>query len=117
MICTIGLQKSNYSNAYYINAGYFIRQLDPMIDQPKETDGHIRTRMTFKDETGRILDYLDLDKINEEDSSIENAIIENMTLFKNDYLSVEGLKKLLRDKPVLLYQTTLRAKSFLCFDS
>lgn len=109
IICVVGLQKSNYSNFYYFNIGYFIRQLDPLIKIPKEIEGHLRRRMVFKD-----VDYIDLDKLQEDDSRmVEEGIRENIFKFIKGYLSVDDLKKMLNDYPVMLYQTTVKAKSYL----
>ena len=109
VICVVGLQKSNYSNFYYFNIGYFIRQLDTLIKMPKEIEGHIRGRMVFKD-----LDYIDLDKLQENDvRRVEEGIRENVLRFIKEYLSIDGIKKMLNDYPVMLYQTTIKAKSYL----
>ncbi|HEV8271649.1 MAG TPA: DUF4304 domain-containing protein [Chitinophagaceae bacterium] len=109
VICVVGLQKSNYSNFYYFNIGYFIRQLDPLIKMPKEIEGHIRGRMVFKD-----VDYLDLDKLQQDDVKIvEEGIRENVLKFIKEYLSIDGIKKMLSDYPVMLYQTTVKAKLYL----
>jgi hypothetical protein len=81
IICVVGLQKSNYSNFYYFNIGYFIRQLDPLIKMPNEIEGHIRGRMVFKD-----VDYIDLDKLQENDvKMVEEGIRENVLMFIKEY--------------------------------
>ena len=109
VICVVGLQKSNYSNFYYFNIGYFIRQLDPLIKMPKEIEGHIRGGMVFKH-----VDYIDLDKLQENDvRRVEEGIRENVLRFIKEYLSIDGIKKMLNDYPVMLYQTTIKAKSYL----
>jgi hypothetical protein len=76
---------------------------------PKEIEGHIRGRMVFKD-----LDYIDLDKLQENDvRRVEEGIRENVLRFIKEYLSIDGIKKMLNDYPVMLYQTTIKAKSYL----
>ena len=114
IVCVVGLQKSNFSNFYYVNIGYFIHQLDPHLEIPREADGHIRTRMTFEDDLNKNVDYLDLDKLNEDDIQlIKDRIKENITKLIKRPLNITTLKKLLSDHPVLLYQTSKKAKSFL----
>ncbi|MFZ4262547.1 DUF4304 domain-containing protein [Sphingobacterium sp. HJSM2_6] len=53
----INLQKSNYSNAFYINYGYIIKGLD------LTTTTHVENRLasTKKEEQKRITDLLDLE--------------------------------------------------------
>jgi hypothetical protein len=109
IICVVGLQKSNYSNFYYFNIGYFIRQLDPLIEMPNEMEGHIRGRMVFKG-----VDYIDLDNLQENDARIvEEGVRENALKINKEYLSIEAIKKMLNDYPAMLYQTTVKAKLFL----
>jgi hypothetical protein len=114
IIYVIGLQKSNYSNSYYINIGYFICHLDISVKKPKTTDGHIRTRMVFKDKSEKEVDYIDLDIFTDiEASSIVETIKSNISNLIKKYEGVSGIKKMLKEHQIMLYQTTIKAKSFL----
>lgn len=62
--CVIGLQKSNYANSYYINTGFFIKELQPDVTTAKSTDGHITERFSAYG-FGEATDDFDLDLIGE----------------------------------------------------
>ncbi len=47
VICSIGLQRSSYSNGYYINVGYIIAELNPSLEKYRDVDGDVRTRFEF----------------------------------------------------------------------
>jgi hypothetical protein len=113
IIIVIGLQKSNYSNSYYINIGYLIIQLNPVLKNPRDVDGDIRSRFGFE-KNGETIDSLNLDEFNDEDALKEN-IERNLKEYIEPVTSLESLRSLLRSKPVMLYQTKLSAKKLLGF--
>jgi hypothetical protein len=114
VICCLGLQKSNYSNCYYVNVGIVIKEINKGLELPRDVDGDIRCRFYFKVE-GKEVDCLDLDRINES-SVIFSSLEANISEIINPSLELEGLKELLKKKPVLLYQTTINAKQYLGID-
>jgi hypothetical protein len=111
VICVLGLQKSNYSNCYYVNVGIVIKEIYNGLELPRDVDGHIRSRFYFT-VGDKEVECLDLDKINESSvivSSLEAGISEII----NPSLEHGGLEELLKKKPVLLYETTIIAKQYL----
>lgn len=111
IIHVVCLQKSNFSNAFYINLGIVVRQLHSNEEHPREVDADIRTRFGHEYE-GEIIDLFDLDTIAGRQhliSSIENNIRE----FIETSLSERDLMKLIRNKPALQYLTTGKAKKYL----
>lgn len=115
VICVLTLQKSNYSNCYYINAGIVIKKIYNKSEPPRDVDGHIRCRLYYTVGDNEV-DCLDLDQIEDVDvivSSIETGILEIIELS----LEPGGLKNLLKTKPELLYQTTINAKQYLGIDN
>ena len=111
IICSVGLQKSGFSNSYYINVGFIIKDLHPDLTEPKYTDGDIRCRFSFNI-NGSETDVLDLDEIPEIDpDSINNSLKLNIKKYINVAFE-SNLRELLIRYPVLLYQTTLKAKEY-----
>ena len=112
----VGLQKSNFSNGYYINVGYIIRQLNSAVTIPKDVDGDIRTRFGF-DKGGNEVDLFDLDYFPGSNEQVLKSILEdNIAKYILPIKSTETLKILINEKPVLLYQTKLLAKQLLGFE-
>ncbi|UOY92401.1 DUF4304 domain-containing protein [Ectobacillus sp. JY-23] len=110
VICSLGLQKSNYSNCYYVNVGIVIKEINPNLELPRDVDGDIRCRFYFEVD-GNQIDCLPIDKLSERNviASLEKNILELV----DPSLEPEGIKKLLNDKPVLLYQTKMVVKKHL----
>jgi len=111
LIIAIGFQKSNFSNGYYINIGYVIPELNPNILIPRDVDGDVRARFSMV-LNGKKVDYFDLDNLNDVNELI-NAIGDNIRCYVDGITSVEKLKVLLKENPVMLYQTKLVAKQLL----
>lgn len=112
----IGLQKSSYANGYYINIGYVISQLNPSLEKPRDVDGDVRTRFSSEKE-GKSLDLFDLEKFSEGDlGEIRIQIEENVKQYVEPVTSLENLRNLLKENPVMLYQTKLSAKQLLGFE-
>ena len=110
LILVVGLQKSNYSNGYYINIGYVIPQLNPNLVFPKDVDGDIRARFTIESD-GKRIDFFELDKITDE--TLLHSMQVNIERYVVGVVSISDLKSLLEKNPVMLYQTKLLAKKFL----
>ncbi len=113
IICIVGLQKSGYSNGYYINIGYIIKKLHPSITKLRDVDGDIRTRFDHKGETKQT-DFFDPEKFSDQ-IQLQHTLQENINELILSELSIEGIKNLLHKQPVMLYQTTIKAKNFLGF--
>lgn len=113
IIFSIGLQKSNYSNSYYINIGYIISQLNPSLENYRDVDGDIRARFSFDNGEKRI-DYFDLEGLAEDE--LTKDLEDNLKQYIEPVTSIDRLKVLLKERPVMLYQTKLVAKQFLGFD-
>jgi len=112
-ICILGLQKSNFSTGYYVNVGIILKGLHHNYDNLKDTDGDIRTRLTYMN-GGKEVDFFDLEKLsNSDDQLIKESISKNVSDIIEPALKIDGLRRLLADRPVLLYQTRLTAKEFL----
>ena len=115
VICAIGLQKSSYSDGLYINVGYIIRQLNPNLDTPRDVDGDLRTRFTTVVD-GKLVDLLTPCNIVDE-MELTRIIFDNLTSLVTDYLSIDGLKNLIKKDPTLLYQLKIAAINFLGYVS
>lgn len=112
----IGLQKSNYSKGYYINFGYIISQLNPSLEKPRDVDGDVRARFSFEKD-GKKIDYFDLEQLMENDQEkLRQQILENIRYYVEPVTSLDKLKFLLQENPIMLYQTKLNVKKLLGFE-
>ncbi|EPZ39872.1 hypothetical protein C289_0095 [Anoxybacillus ayderensis] len=111
VICVLGLQKSNYSNCYYVNVGIVIKKIYNNLELPRDVDGHIRSRFYFTVGDKQV-ECLNLDEINE-DSVIISSLEAGISEIINPALEHRGLEELLKKKRVLLYETTVIAKQYL----
>src|SRR5258708_5882436 len=75
IIFVIGLQKSNFSNSYYINIGIIIKKLNPTLENPRDVDGDIRARFSFE-EKGKESDIFDLNDLPDIDSDRLKGFIQ-----------------------------------------
>jgi hypothetical protein len=117
VIFVVGLQKSNFSNSYYINIGIIIKKLNPALENPRDVDGDIRARFSFQ-QKGKELDIFSLNDLSEADCDrLKEFIQNNINIYIKPITSLEKLKMLLIGQPVMLYQTTIRAKRVLGFES
>jgi len=96
LIKIINLQKSNYSNTFYINYGYIIKGLE------LTTTTHVENRLasTDKEEQKRITDLLDLEteiptdqRLTELKTFITNKITIQMQSMKTETDLLNDLKK------------------------
>ncbi|MES2621662.1 MAG: DUF4304 domain-containing protein [Bacteroidota bacterium] len=112
----IGLQKSSYSNGYYINIGYVIAELNPTLQNPRDVDGDVRCRFGF-DWEGKHTDYFDLEMLSDSDSAkLERQLEENVIRYVAPVKSLDSLKVLVQENPTMLYQTKLSAKKLMGFE-
>lgn len=109
LVISVGLQKSLYENGYYINVGYIIIELHPMLEFPKYADGDARTRFIFGDKNKA--DIVDVERCNSID--LIKTTIQNNVKKLIDIPLKKGFKELLKIEPTILYQTTLKAKEYL----
>jgi len=107
----LGLQKSSYSNAYYINIGYIFNELHSSNDKVRDIDGDIRARFNYTN-ADKTTDLFVLDSLLEE-SQLINYLEENYSNLIKGACSIEGMKNLLKKRPTMLYQTTFETKKFL----
>ncbi|MBF0331366.1 MAG: DUF4304 domain-containing protein [Candidatus Omnitrophica bacterium] len=114
IICSIGLQKSNYSNGFYVNVGYIIKVINTGLTTPRDVDGDLRTRFSINI-NGKIIDIFDLSIIRNE-NELSKQILDNLNALVVGYLSYEGLRNLVKQDPSLLYQMKAPAKKFLGYD-
>lgn len=115
LVIVIGLQKSNYANGFYINIGYIITKLNLFLDNPRDVDGDVRARFSFEKE-GKQIDYFDLEEFLENDyDKINKSIEENIKQYVESVTSLNELKTLINENPIMLYQTKLEAKKILGF--
>jgi hypothetical protein len=108
----IGLQKSNFSNSYYINLGLILKELTLHIDKPRDVDSDIRARFTIE-QHGKKTDLFDLEALTE--IALRRGVEDNINTYIEPIKSVQDLKYLIESRPVMLYQTKLKAKQFLGF--
>ncbi len=110
IICVVGIQRSAYSSAYYFNLGYVFKALHPTLEYPKDSDGDIRTRFTFKINNNEY-DFLPLDlELNEK--LLINYIKTNYELLI-EFVLENSINEFLNIYPELLFTTTLEAKNYL----
>lgn len=109
--CSLGLQKSNYSNCYYVNVGIVIKEINPNLELPRDIDGDIRCRFYFEVDGSKV-DCLPIEKLSDSHVII-TSLKKNISELIDPSLELEGLKKLLNDRPTLLYQTKIVAKKYL----
>lgn len=112
LIYVIGLQKAKHSKGFFINVGYIIKDLYDSNIYPKDVDGHIRTRFSYQFSNDSKKDLFDTTNFPSNNAKLRNVIKENI---ESLIISVEqkGIHWLLETNPILLYQTTLNARSYL----
>lgn len=110
LIIVIGLQKASFSNGCYINIGYCIPLINADNKIPRDIDGDVRARFAievdFKENS-----LFDLDTITKD--NLLTALKNNYMSYIYEINSIDKLKTLIKNNPVMLYQTTLKAKQFL----
>lgn len=111
--CLIGIQKSRFSDDYYVNAGFLIRSLHPDLASCDFSDGDVRTRMVPKP-GGEDPELFEIENIDAE--KVRAVVREFIRTLVEPSLSLEGLRNMLRARPVFLYQTTVAAKRALALE-
>lgn len=108
LIVVVATQKSNYSNAYYINYGFLIRELNPDVEFPKDYDCDVRGRFTFQKSEDQGTFHMEEDdiKILRESlkSEIENKILPALS---------DGVEKYYELYPDVLMAASLKTKEYL----
>jgi hypothetical protein len=114
--CVIGLQKSNFSNGYYISVGFILKGSNQITDKLTDANGDIRARFSYIDGE-RENDLFDLDKlVDNDEQTIREILLTNIKKLIKPAMEPDGLKKLLAENPILLYQTNLATKKILGFE-
>ena len=107
-IVLLNLQHSNFSSFYYVNLGSFLRKRNYDEKYPKETECHIRTRVPYgvnDDESYHEILDLTTDISDEKRELLLIDMIHKYclpTLLKLS--SIEGIKKLYKERPNLNYK-------------
>lgn len=112
LIIVVGIQKSNNMNGFYFNVGYLIKKLHPGIEYPKDVDGDIRTRFSII-QFGKEIDILNLENLTSNPMEFIKNFLQDNTSELIDEVIENGIKWLINKYPILLYQTSLKAKKFL----
>jgi hypothetical protein len=78
IIKVVNLQKSSYSNTYYVNLCIYIKALGSAVKNPKEDECHIRTRLdSTLGQTPKKYDYLfDLSRVHVNEKDDETNLVE-----------------------------------------
>lgn len=105
----LGLQKSSYSSGYYFNLGYIIKGLNDK-EYPQFRDGNVRLRFDFVID-GKTTDIIDVQYLIK--GQFITEFVRNIKHYITSITSIDALKNLISEEPVLLYQTTLATKQFL----
>ena len=113
LIIVIGVQKSSYSNGYYINIAYIISELNPFLLSPKDVDGDVRARFS-RELSGIKIDFYDINKITED--LLKISLEDNFKNYINGVITIDNLRILLSKNPVMLHQTKLNAMKLLKLD-
>ena len=108
----ISLQRSAYSDSYYINLGYFFTEAGLGKDLPKAMDGDIRTRFSVEI-GGKDYDLFELESISKE--TLLHSLQMNIKNYVSEINNIDTIQSLLKREPILLYQTTSNAKLKLGF--
>ena len=109
IITVLGLQKSSYSLSYYFNLGFVIKGLNK-TQFPSYAEGNVRLRFEFQMD-GKTTDIIDIKDVPRD--YLIDELERNLSCYLLPIKSVQDLKLLLQEQPVLLYQTTLITKQYL----
>ena len=111
--CVIGLQKSNFSNSYMINIGYFIKAIESVMMKSKSTEGHLTNRFSSYN-FGKLERHFNLDTLSEIDAEkLHSSFRQNISKFLADGLSIQGLKDILTKEPALMNVLHIKAQKYL----
>jgi len=108
----LGLQKSGYSDGYYINLGYIFTDIGFSKNSPRAVDGDIRTRFSVEFK-GKNNDLFELERLSED--ILLASLQMNIEKYVSGICNIDTIQGLLKREPVLLYQTSFNAKQFLEF--
>lgn len=110
LLVYIDFQKSNFSNSYYIEYCFIIKDLHPQIEKFHLKDVDFRARFAYYDENDAIkadfeLDLLTLQQVELSiEREINNEIIPAFEL---------GILSYLRERPIMKKMSSIRTKEFL----
>ena len=108
IILVVSLQKSSYSNSYYINLGYSFKSI--LENQfPKQVESHIKIRFgNLKSKSVSLL--FELDKLS--NPQLEEILNFNIETYLN-YLDQAKILKLIKSNIGLLNMTSPEARNYL----
>ena len=104
LIVVIGLQKSNYSEVYYINYGFLIKLLSPDLTAPRDYQCDVKGRFIFG------TDGIAYESLNED--KFTTAFISELEKRVKPVLD-SGLKKYFELFPNYTITANLKAKKYL----
>jgi len=117
IIKVIYLQKSSYSNLYYVNLSIYFQAIQ-YATMPKESECHLRTRLDnelvgYDKEYDYLFDlgkqHVDNDSYKEAlNSCVENVILPQLDLIKTK----EGFQQIIERNPVMLNIVPLKLKAY-----
>lgn len=116
----VSLQKSQWGEQFYVNLGAFVKELDPQVTAPKESQCHLRVRLThlLPDKTAleRCLDF--------ENEMAEEERLRIITSALRDYglewlksaETLEGIRERLTEEATKGAAVSVRLKTLLGID-
>ena len=106
LIVVINLQKSNFDNSYYVNYGFWVKDIHNDLQYPKSNECDITGR--FVNEINKDIYPLDAMNVNELAINLENNIISTIVPVIN-----EGISKYFELFPKAICRATINLKKYL----
>ncbi|WDF76661.1 DUF4304 domain-containing protein [Mucilaginibacter sp. KACC 22773] len=119
VIKVVNLQKSNYSDLYYVNIGAYFKEIDGKENFPKEQQCHIRTRLNSWIVNSQVdYNYLfDLDTLNITEQEfrlqIKKCVSDNIIPQLEAIDTKERILKIIDRNPTFLNTIPLKVKAYL----
>lgn len=113
IIIVIATQKSNFTDTYYINFGFLIKEETSIIEYPKDNLCDISGRFVYTSHDDKITDSINIGML--DNDSLEKIIsknIETKILPTFNY----GLLKYFENYPEAIYTANLKVKKYLGID-
>lgn len=117
IITVVNMQRSNFSNSYYINMGFFFKKIEPLNENPFDYQCHLRARIEAFLSTGeldrRALDFEDT-TIDDMDryTAIENAV-KKMANVIGEVNSDDDVLRLVKETNLFKNMIPLQVKAYL----
>src|SRR5690242_12642901 len=92
VLCIVGLQRSSYSEAYYLNIGYLINELHPDLKNPKDYQAEFRARFNIKLDGHKPEGLIELDKLSKNNlNELIAQLKKNINIYISPINSLEDL--------------------------